>query len=74
MLRTVMNEALNKRVGKKIKQARQKRGLTQEALARQAGFSLGYLARLEIGRHEPPLSTLARLAKILGVKIGQLVD
>ncbi len=70
---SMMDLALNKRVGKNIKEARKKRGLTQEALARQAGFTVSYIGRLEIGKHEPPLSTLARLAKILRVTLAQLV-
>ena len=56
-----------------MKQRRQARGLTQEAMARQADFSLGYIARLELGQHDPPLRTLARLAKVLRVTIADLV-
>lgn len=48
-------------------------GLTQEALARKAGFSLGYVARLELGMHDPPLSTLVKLAKALKVRVGDLL-
>jgi len=32
-------------------------------------LSLGYIARLEIGMHDPPLSTLAKLAKALRCKM-----
>jgi transcriptional regulator with XRE-family HTH domain len=31
----------------------------------KAGVSLGYIARLEIGKHDPRLSTLRKLAKAL---------
>lgn len=69
-----MASQLSKRIGKNIKRARMDRGLTQEALARKAGLSLGYLARIEIGGHDLPISTLAGLAKVLRVTIGKLVD
>ncbi|MGH2359406.1 MAG: helix-turn-helix domain-containing protein [bacterium] len=57
----------------KIKQLREQRGLTQKRLAKKAGLSLGYLARLEIGMHDPPLSTVAKLAKALGVPVAELL-
>lgn len=61
------------RLAMKVKRMRTRRGLTQKALAKKAGISHGYLARLEIGRHDPSLSTLARLAKALGVPVGKLL-
>ncbi len=57
----------------RLKALRQKRGLTQEVLARRMGLSRAYLARLEMGRHDPPLSTLAKLAKALKVSVAELV-
>jgi transcriptional regulator with XRE-family HTH domain len=33
-----------------------------------------YLARLETARQDPSLSTLEKLAKALGVKVGRLVE
>jgi transcriptional regulator with XRE-family HTH domain len=58
----------------KLKRLRQARGLTQEKLAKRAGVSRAYLARLEMGRHDPPLSTLERLAGQLKVKVMELID
>ncbi len=57
-----------------IKQLREQRGLTQERLAKKAGLSLGYLARLEIGMHDPSLSTMVKLAKALKVTVAELVE
>jgi transcriptional regulator with XRE-family HTH domain len=48
--------------------------MTQDALATKSGVSRQYIARLEIGRHDPSLSTLAKLAKALKVKVGELVE
>jgi transcriptional regulator with XRE-family HTH domain len=50
-----------------LKRLRRQRGLTQQGLAVKAGVSLGYIARLEIGMHDPRLSTLRKLAKALRV-------
>jgi XRE family transcriptional regulator, regulator of sulfur utilization len=66
--------SMQRRVAMKIKQIREARGLTQAALAKTARLSLGYIARLEIGRHDPSLSTLVKLAKALKVKVGELVE
>jgi transcriptional regulator with XRE-family HTH domain len=56
-----------------LKRLRRRRGLTQQALAVKAGVSLGYITRLEIGRHDPRLSTLRKLAKALGVAPAELL-
>jgi transcriptional regulator with XRE-family HTH domain len=48
--------------------------MTQAVLARKVDVSRGYLSRLEMGRHDPPLSRVLKLAMALGVKPSQLVD
>lgn len=58
----------------RLKALREKRGWTQETLARKAKVSHGYLARLEIGMHDPKLATLKKLAKALKVKLAELVE
>ena len=57
-----------------LKRLRKAAGLTQEQVARRAKLSHGYYQRLEMGRHDPPLSTLRALAKALGVKVGRLLE
>lgn len=63
-----------RRFAMRLRQIRKQRGMTQEALAKASGVSRGYLSRLEMGRHDPPLSRLRRLAKVLEVTVGDLVD
>ena len=65
---------IGKRLAMRLKQLRKQRGLTQAQLAKKMGLSHGYLARLEIGMHDPPLSTLAKLAKALKVTVAELVE
>ena len=57
----------------RLRTFRLKRVLTQDALAKNIGVSRGYLARLEMGRHDPPLSRLRKLAKALGVPVVDLL-
>ena len=58
----------------RLRQLRRRRRMTQAALAERAGVTRAYLSRLEIGQHDPPLSTILRLAKALRVKPGRLLD
>ena len=52
---------------------RKHRGMTQVALSQAPGISQPYLAQLENGRREATVGVYARLAKVLGVRIGDLV-
>ena len=63
-----------RRLMMKIKRLRAVRGWSQEELAKKAGLARAYIARLEIGRHDPSLSTVVKLAKALKVKVGELVE
>jgi transcriptional regulator with XRE-family HTH domain len=63
-----------RRFGMQVKRLRKKAGLSQAALAFKAKLSPGYLARLEVGRHDPTLTTLKKLAKALGVPVTELLE
>ena len=58
----------------RLKELRKAKGLTQAVLAKRAGVTLSYIGRLEIGRHDPQLSTLQKIAKALGVSLAELVQ
>jgi transcriptional regulator with XRE-family HTH domain len=53
---------------------RERRGLSQRALAKLSKVTHVTIARIESGVYDPRLSTLRRLAKALKVKIAKLVD
>jgi len=59
-------------IGRKIKQLRQERGLSLLGLADQAGFTKGYLSKVENSKKSPPVSTLINSATALGVSIGTI--
>ncbi len=61
------------RLSMKIKRLRREKKWSQATLAKAAGVSREYLARLELGHHDPSLTTLQRLARALGVKVTELL-
>ncbi|MNS23534.1 HTH-type transcriptional regulator SinR [compost metagenome] len=62
------------RVGANIRRLRKAKGLSQEALAHEAGMSMRYLAGLERGEENPSLVFLVKLSGALGVEPGRLFD
>ncbi len=59
-------------LGKAIRQLREKRGATQEALAYEAGITTGTLSLIERGHANPTWSTVKAIAAALGVSMGNL--
>jgi transcriptional regulator with XRE-family HTH domain len=57
----------------RLKALRSRAGLTQQALATEAGLSISLITALEYGiRDDPKLSTLLALAKALGCTMDEL--
>ena len=59
-------------LGAAIRQLREKRGLTQEGLASEAGTTLSTLSLIERGLANPTWGTVAGIAAALGVSMGEL--
>jgi len=59
--------------GQKIVELRQKRGLTQNMLARKIGIKRAAISHYELGRREPDFETLALLADFFHVSIDFLL-
>lgn len=60
-------------IGKRIKAFRTQKRITLEELAKQAGFTKGYLSKVEKSKKSPPVSTLGIIARALGVTISALL-
>ena len=60
-------------VGRNVARIRRAKGLSQEELAEQSGFSQQYLSDLERGKRNPTVVTLYELATALGVSHVELV-
>jgi transcriptional regulator with XRE-family HTH domain len=54
--------------------ARKARGLMQEAVAEIGGFDRSYPSLLERGLRTPTLTSIVRLAEVLGMDPGKLVE
>ena len=63
-----------KKLGMTLKQLRQKRGLTQDALAKRVKAHRVYIAKIEAQTRTPSLRMLERLAKALKVKVTELLE
>ena len=59
--------------GGRIRDLRRKAELTLQALADQAGISVGFLSQVERGKATPSLGTLASLAAALGVDVDVFI-
>jgi len=57
-------------ISDKIKALRQQQGLSQRALAEQAGISAAALSQLESGQNSPSVATLEKLADGLGIAVA----
>lgn len=60
-------------IGKRIKILRTEKGITLDQLAKQTGFTKGYLSKVEKSEKSPPVSTLGRIASTLGTTISALL-
>jgi transcriptional regulator with XRE-family HTH domain len=59
-------------LGKAIRQLREERGMTQEALAQEAGVTVGHMSMIERGHSNPTWGTVKGIAKALGIRMGEL--
>jgi transcriptional regulator with XRE-family HTH domain len=59
-------------LGEAILQLRQKRGITQEDLAHEAGITTGTLSLIERGHANPTWGTVKGIASALRVPLGEL--
>ncbi len=60
--------------GDVLKELRAERGLTQEALALDAGTERSHVSALERAEKAPSLGTILRLAQALGMSAGEIVS
>lgn len=61
-------------VGRRIAELRAAQGWTQEQMAEALDVNLPYLQRIEGGRENLTVRSLARLAHVLGVRVGALFE
>ena len=60
-------------IGQRIKALRTEKRITLDQLAKQTGFSKGYLSKVEKSQKAPPVSTLGNIARAFNVTISSLL-
>ena len=59
------------KVGKRIKELRNKLGISQEELAFRSEIHRTYIASLEVGKRNVSIETLEKVVKALGVSMSE---
>lgn len=65
---------VTEKFGSRVRELRKKKGLTQEKLAELAMIDYSYLNLIESGKRNPSLKRIAKLARVLDVKLKELFD
>lgn len=66
-------ENIAERVGRRIRELRDERGLTLKELSVRTGISVSMLSKIENSQTFPPISTYARIAAAFKVSIGDVI-
>jgi transcriptional regulator with XRE-family HTH domain len=66
------SEKPQRALGKAIRELREKRGLTQEAVAHKAGVTASTFGLIERGQTNPTWVTVVGIAEALGVSMAQI--
>jgi transcriptional regulator with XRE-family HTH domain len=61
-------------LGESVRSRRKEAGLSQEALAEKADLSTVFISRIERGVESPSVDNLVKIARALGVRVGDLVS
>jgi transcriptional regulator with XRE-family HTH domain len=56
-----------------VRRLREKKKLSQKSLADKVGIWVSYVSMLERGQRSPPLETIEKMAKALGVPAASLL-
>ena len=68
------NEKLLKKFGSRLKEVREKKNMSQEALANEANISISQISRIELGKVNATISTLDALASALKISLRELLN
>ena len=60
-------------VGRRIKQFRSQKRITQEELAFRIGTSAAYISNIECGKKKPSLQKLAQISEVLEVTVNDFI-
>jgi transcriptional regulator with XRE-family HTH domain len=69
-----MSDDFYKKLGKNIKNLRQKSGMTQQDLADKLNLSLNFIGKIEVAFSKPSLDTVIKIAEGLNVSVSELCN
>jgi len=67
-------EVLLKKLGQRIKQIREEKGMQQIQLAVEIGYDKSNTSRLESGKVNLKIATLYKVSQALGITLSELVN
>jgi len=66
-----MNES--EKLGKNLKRIRTSKNISQGEIGRRLEVDKSFISNIENGKTNPTLSTIAKIAKAVGVSVGELM-
>ena len=66
-------ESEAQRLGRNLKRIRTKKGISQGDIVRSLGMDRAFISNIENGKTNPTLATITKLAKAVGVSVGELM-
>lgn len=61
------------KLGENLKRIRTEKGITQGDIARALEMDKSFVSNIENGKTNPTLATITKLAKAIGVSVGELM-
>ena len=61
------------KLGKNLKRIRTEKGISQGDIVKASGIDKAMISNIENGKTNPTLATIAKLAKAIGVSVGELM-
>jgi transcriptional regulator with XRE-family HTH domain len=66
-------ESEAQKLGKNLKRIRTKKGISQGDIVRSLGMDRAFISNIENGKTNPTLATITKIAKAIGVSVGELM-
>ena len=71
ILRVMKDEQI--KLGRNLKRIRTQKGISQGDIARSLKVGRSFITNIENGKTNPTLATIAKIAKAVGIPIGELM-
>jgi HTH-type transcriptional regulator, competence development regulator len=68
-----VDERLIKKFGRNLKEIREKKGVSLRDLALEADLSANTISEIELGKRDPRMTTVVKLASALGIDPAELL-